>query len=244
MIEIGKEIGLMERRGDLGALLGSRGHGRMSGSQPIRMKHLGLGAGIGMMIDHILDMRLREENIHRKARPGMMNIKVNGKRAGVGIAVMSHQGLSESTKTKRVRDMGIKRVGGIEIEIERVRDMVILGGRRTSTNRANIENGTERQTGKVHESVAVVIESHHRKGLMTNIINAAAGLARDPEIEAGVVNATVIILGNELGRNPQGENGLQHQTRKKERLQMTQLRRWATSHWMRHLYRRVDLINL
>lgn len=66
------EIGRMKRGGQGVHHHGAIGHGRMSASLLIRMKRLGLGAGIDMMIDRIIDMRGRGESIHRESQVGTM----------------------------------------------------------------------------------------------------------------------------------------------------------------------------
>jgi hypothetical protein len=118
MIEIGHL-----KRGDQGVLRrGVIGHGRMSASLLIRMKRLGLGAGIDMMIGLTTGMRGRGESTRRESLVGMMIIRVNGR--GVGIPTDERNYLKQRGNMKRER-MGDTRKEKLKIRV--TGDMKIAG---------------------------------------------------------------------------------------------------------------------
>jgi hypothetical protein len=233
MIEIGRM-----KRGDLGVLChGAIDHGTMNASLLIRMKRLGLGAGIGLMIGHIIDMRGRGESTRRESLVGMMIIRVNGR--GVGIPT------DERNRQKQRGNMKIERVGDTRKERLMTR---FFGGMKTvggmgmwgKMKRVNMGNtGTTRG----HVPVVVDIETHHPRDRKMIITSVDAGPGQEQE----VVVVIETIEGNELGHTLLERNQPQRLMRRKERLprkKRSNLSEGAMNRRVRRQYRRMDLINL
>jgi hypothetical protein len=227
------EIGRM-KRDDLEVLHhGTIGHGRMSASLLIRMKRLGLGAGIDMMIGHIIDMRRRGESTRRESLVGMMIIRVNGRGVGIPTDERNHQKQRGNMKRETVGDMRKERLRIRFIAGMKIGGDMGMGEKRRSVNMGNIAKG--------HVRVVVDIETHHprtRKMIITSV-----GAGRDQEQEVVVVIET--IEGNELGHTLLERNQLQRMMRRRGKLQRrkSNLSEWTTDHRVRPLYRRMDLIS-
>jgi hypothetical protein len=231
------EIGLMKRGGQGALRHVAIGHGTMNASLLIRMKRLGLGAGIGMMIGHIIDMRGRGESTRRESQVGIMIIRVNGR--GVGIPT------DERNYLKQRGNMKIERVGDMRKERLRIR---VIGGTKTvgdmgmwgkmkSVNMGN--TGTTRG----HVRLVVDIETHHPRDRKMIITSVDAGPGQEQE----VVVVIETIEGNELGHFLLERNEPQRLMRRKGRLRRkkkSNLPEWVTNRRVHRQYQIMDLINL